>query len=506
MKTRMGVVWMLVSATLIWCSTAQAALQDLIFPKPCGNVNTTYAAKPGETIMPTQIEVGGTTKNIFWGVSPAAGCAATPPTSMTTFSCVGLTITSPDPNTAVSPAMGKTTVTGTASSTLGAQGQLTVTVTEEGSDTNTCNGTYLFHTTQDGGGWGDPHMTTVDGVHYDFQGAGEYTALREDKFEVQTRQTAVPSATVPVSNEYTGLRSCVAIYTAVAARVGSNRVTLEPNLNGKPDPSGLQLRVNGELATLTAAGIPLMSGGGSGGPSTTAGAAGTLEGRIAKAGTGDGIEITDARGTQLVITPAFWDSQQLWYLNVNVYQTGATQGILGKIAEGSWLPALPDGTSVGPKGESADERYQQLYAKFGDAWRVKDDTSLFDYAPGTTTATFTRAEWPRNDPQSCGIEGQTSVPAATPEVAAQACSGVTNAVQKADCIFDVTVTGHTGFGKNYEAMQAIRPHGTGWQPPLTQGSEPPPGTSTLFPWWWILILLLLLILIVWFLRRRKAGP
>ena len=44
---------------------------------------------------------------------------------------------------------------------------------------------------------------------------------------------------------------------------------------------------------------------------------------------GGATEITDARGTQLVVTPAFWDSQQKWYLNVNVYQTSAAEGVMG---------------------------------------------------------------------------------------------------------------------------------------------------------------------------------
>jgi hypothetical protein len=219
---------------------------------------------------------------------------------------------------------------------------------------------------------------------------------------------------------------------------------------------------------------------------------------------GGAYQITDRRGTQLVVTPAFWNSQQRWYLNVNVYQTSATAGTMGRLAPDSWLPALPNGTSLGPKPESLKERYQQLYEKFADAWRVTDSTSLFDYAPGTNTATFTLDEWPRSNPQSCALEGQTSATPATPEVAAQACQGVTNAAQRADCVFDVTFTGHTGFGQSYEAMQNIRPNGTGWQPPLLAAPPPPPPNG--WPWWaWILILIAAALIIGLILKKKKTA-
>src|SRR6476469_2236622 len=39
---------------------------------------------------------------------------------------------------------------------------------------------------------GDPHLTTVNGVHYDFQGGGEFVSLRDsDGTEIQTRQAPI---------------------------------------------------------------------------------------------------------------------------------------------------------------------------------------------------------------------------------------------------------------------------------------------------------------------------
>ena len=64
---------------------------------------------------------------------------------------------------------------------------------------------------------------------------------------------------VPAGREslYRDSLTCVALYSAVAARVGKHRVSYEPNISGVPDPSGLQLRVDGVLTTLGPQGIDL---------------------------------------------------------------------------------------------------------------------------------------------------------------------------------------------------------------------------------------------------------
>lgn len=498
---RLGLpVMLLMAATSVSPGVATADPQDLIIP--CADFNYSYAAKAGEAITATDIE---TNIDSYWEFTNSGGnlaCGGTGP-----FTCAGLTVTVPPPDVIHSPAAadGKTTITGTASSTEGDQDQFSIRTVDAADTNRSCRGTYLFRVTAAGGGWGDPHLTTVDGVHYDFQSAGEFTALREDELEIQTRQSAVPTATVPITNEYTGITHCVAVYTAVAARVGSSRVTLQPNPNVEESRKGMELRVNGKLVQLTDAGITLNANGESPGA-----AAGGIDGHVKKAADG-AIEIVDARGTQLVVTPQYWNGPNVWYLNVNVYQTSATQGTFGAIPEGSWIPALPDGSSLGPKPDSVDQRYEDLYEKFADAWRVTDSTSLFDYAAGTNTATFTLEEWPRNNPQSCDIQGQTSVQPATEAVAQAACAAVNDPVQKADCVFDVMVTGHEGFGRSYEIMQAFKPIGTGtWYSPAPPkhdggGGGGPGGLPELFKkWWWVILLLILLILFLLF--RKKSSP
>src|SRR5690606_15890008 len=270
--------------------------------------------------------------------------------------CAGLSVTLPGGTANVTPYF-----TGTATSD---SQQLNIQVERNGMS---CKADFTFEGYSHSEGWGDPHLTTVDGVHYDFQSAGEFTALREEGFEVQTRQSPVPTASVPITNAYTGITHCVAIYTALATKIGSSRVTVQPSPGAEPDPDSMQVRVDGKMIKLGDKPYEVYAGGDP---------KGTLDGTIFKHP--DGVyEIRDARGTQVVVTSKYWQSRKVWYLNLNVYRTSAHQGTMGKLGERSWLPSLPDGSSLGTKPESAADRYQVLYEKFADAWRVTDETSLF---------------------------------------------------------------------------------------------------------------------------------
>lgn len=307
------------------------------------------------------------------------------------------------------------------------------------------NGTSNFdaYTNQVSGGAaameGDTHVTTVSGVHYNFQGVGEFVSLRDgDGSEIQTRMTGVATTSIAGPDPYDDIASCVSVNTAVAARVGGHRVTYEPNINGEPDPSGLQLRIDGNLTTLGPNGLELGPGG-----------------RIIGTAALGGIEIDLPDGTLLDVTPTWWAAQSKWYLNVDVLSTPSLEGIMGAILPGSWLPLLPDGTSVGPMPATIPERYASLYHKFGDAWRVNDYTSLFDYGSGTSTRTFTQTDWPP-------VSGECTVPESRPvrpvdlRVAEAACRKVAGKSAHEDCLFDVTATGNEGFAKTYQLSQRIK--------------------------------------------------
>jgi hypothetical protein len=284
---------------------------------------------------------------------------------------------------------------------------------------------------------GDPHFATVDGVHFDFQSAGEFVVLRDGReMEIQTRQTPVSTAP-PAASSYTGLATCVSVNTAVAARVGEHRVTYQPNPKGGSDADLLELRVDGVQTKLTPNGVSLAPGG-----------------RVETSPTGTGIEIEFPDGTVLVVTPNWWQSQNLAYLNVDVFNTPAYEGVMGSIAPGSWLPALPNGNALGPIPAPLHQRYTELYHTFTDAWRVTAATSLFDYAPGTSTATYTHAAWPPEQAPCVFGKSRRSRPL-EPSVAEKLCGHIAGGKRRADCVFDTRITGHAGFAKTYQLSQQL---------------------------------------------------
>jgi len=183
---------------------------------------------------------------------------------------------------------------------------------------------------------------------------------------------------------------------------------------------------------------------------------------------------------------------------VNVVPQQRARGLAGDVPERSWLPALPDGTSMGPKPTSAHDQYVELYKRFADAWRVTEKTSLFDYAPGTSTDTFTMRGWPPENGK-CDIPGAVPVQGATEEVAREACKGVPG--DPANCIFDVKVTGLTNIANTYVASRNAQPVSETTQPECHCERKAGGGTVALLTF---LGLLALWILLVQARRRRTT--
>jgi len=175
---------------------------------------------------------------------------------------------------------------------------------------------------------------------------------------------------------------------------------------------------------------------------------------------GGELDIRLADDTRVVIIPLFWASQGYWYLDVQVFNTPAREGVMGPVLPSEWLPRAPDGSSFGPKPASLLDRHAQLNHKFADAWRVSGSTSLFDYPAGASTADFTDINWPTESGQACT---STTVSAPTPRVerprpdlAKKACRGIKDKAIYANCIFDVTVMGDTIAAKGHHRADKLK--------------------------------------------------
>jgi hypothetical protein len=289
--------------------------------------------------------------------------------------------------------------------------------------------------------WGDPHLTTIDGVRYDFQSAGEFVLLRDPGMEIQARHMPVQTEGPVGPDAHTGLTSCVSIMTAVAVRVGPHRITYQMNPELR---EGLELRVDGKPVQL---GTELLLSAG---------------GRIIRTPSQGGIQIESPGGSRIIITVDWWAHYQVWYMNVSVQQARATEGLLGAIGPGNWLPALSDGTRLGPRPASLYDRYVDLYEKFEDSWRVTDTSSLFDYPAGFSTASYTLKHWPEYKAESCkvtevppGIPVAEALPSIPMEQAFEFCRDVKHEVRRQQCAQDVAGTGDPIFARTFVESEKV---------------------------------------------------
>ena len=140
---------------------------------------------------------------------------------------------------------------------------------------------------------------------------------------------------------------------------------------------------------------------------------------------------------------------------------GQGVGLLGPITPGNLgVPALPDGSQL-PAAPDFATRHATVYGQFADAWRVTDSTTLFDYDPGKSTATYTDRSFPSLQQDQAVASFSPNAQAA----AATACASVTDAELQPECVFDVAATGDDGFALQYSAQQDFYDSGIATPPP-----------------------------------------
>lgn len=245
---------------------------------------------------------------------------------------------------------------------------------------------------------GDPHIVTFDGLHYDFQAAGEFITARDPSggFEIQTRQQPFP-----------GTRD-ISVNTAVAMQVATDKIEAQIR-QGK-----VVLLVNGKGQALPTQSFKL-PGGGTVIPLTP---------QLVRAQWPDGsfatLEVIGSWGLHLT-------------LDVASDRQGKLQGLLGNFNDNSGddLVIRRTKTTIKPT-------FSQLFPRFADSWRVDSKSSLFTYDTGTSTKTYTDRNFPDKD-------AATNVPgrAAAEDLCRKL--GVYDTSVLADCALDVALTGRPEF-------------------------------------------------------------
>lgn len=292
---------------------------------------------------------------------------------------------------------------------------------------------------------GDPHIVTTNNVAYDFHAAGEFVALRNSAtgFEVQTRQTPVLTGFRAGPNAHTGLDGCVSVNSAAAVRVGKRRLSVQPG--DRQQRERMILLIDGRPVRLAGGKLDLGNGA-----------------SVRTSADGAGFDVRSGDGDRVVLTPAFWPSQSVWYLDVDVIGSAAREGVMGVIRNPDWLPSAPNGGRFGPRPAALTDRHVALNRKFADAWRVDAASSLFDYQPGTSTATFTDRDWPSPPGGMCSsanvpaIGDRRSQRKIDARRAKALCAELPLAAARQQCEFDVQVLGDAAIVQNYRRAIANR--------------------------------------------------
>lgn len=280
-------------------------------------------------------------------------------------------------------------------------------------------------------------MTTLDGQRYGHQAVGEFvlTRTKNRQFEIQVREA-------PYKNIKTA-----SINSAVAMKVGDTRIGIYTA--GFPDDrTNIPLRIDGKPVNLK--GTQNLPGGGS---ITQRGDRSWKvqwpTGEIAF------FEIADPGGSPMIdvsVGAARSDRGQLEGLlgnfngnpsddfmtrdgriiEENKEAMNVARSVLNNFNVNRWVPI--------PLDPLTEAFLDSIHRQFGDSWRISQSESLFDYAPGKNTNSFTNRAFPN------GFVILRSLAPEAVQKAEEACRKAEVPNDRLEgCLFDVAVTGDVGF-------------------------------------------------------------
>ena len=265
--------------------------------------------------------------------------------------------------------------------------------------------------------YGEPHEQTFSGASYAFQAAGEFTLLESttDNLDIQVREQRFPGA------------ADVALDTATAMRVGNNIVELAANSSSR-----LELWVDRKAV---AYGSRALAGGGK---------ISVESPQLATVTWPDGTAVQVFSGDTIAIAHEVVTCNSSDNINVMVKvapsRSGHLEGLLGDPGEA--YDQLVGGNGViysmdqlAFPGDSVSN-FDVLYHQFAQSWRISQQSSLFYYPKGQSTATFTNLAFPSKALTVASLSPKT-VAAAEKDCKAE---GVTNSYLLSDCVYDLGLT------------------------------------------------------------------
>jgi hypothetical protein len=253
------------------------------------------------------------------------------------------------------------------------------------------------------GSFGDPHVLTLDGLKYDFQAVGEFILVEDatdPEFVVQVRQGPFKFFTT------------LSVNTAVAARVGGDRVAFYAGQEPPLRVNGVARRIDGTLRLADGGAIVNEAGG-----------------YVVDWPSGERLTVNVAWGSLLNVGfhPADRGSRRRLRGLLGVHDCVRSNDLTTRSGTTLTLPAKPE----------------EVYGVFGQSYRIRNDESLFDYSAAESTATYTDVSFPL-------ARGPSRQPLPTQiEAAERTCSGagVKGAGALELCALDVALTGDVGFAK-----------------------------------------------------------